>query len=460
MNKRHDDKKPAKKVPVRQWLALGLFITSLACCPAWAGVESDTAGFIIGVQTHFPQGKNLPAEKTIRMIKAAGVASLRDEIYWFTVEQKRGIYAIPNEVRAAVQLAINNGIKPLIILDYGNKLYQDGGPYGGLHGGLPTTEGAQEAFVNYAKFIANSFKGQVVLYEIWNEWNIGAGPQRLPPGIRPDPQAYVDLLCKTYRVLKAIDDNIIVIGGAVAGYDTAWITELLDRGAIEYMDALSIHPYSYRTAQPKPEKVLEKIADIHRIVQRYTNKNEFPIYITEIGWPSNVGAFGINPEIAGDYLARFLFLAKCKPFIKGVWWYDFQNDGTNIRQSEDNFGLVQSDFTPKPAYSVLKDIAAIIRETAFAEQVKAPPHLWALRFAHLDGRTTLALWSDLASSPAQVKIGFSGDTSDQVLVQEVGSGVPMGERKLDPGHRELSLSVSGRPWLIQGTFGQIILEGN
>jgi hypothetical protein len=52
-----------------------------------------------------------------------------------------------------VRRAASTGIEPLLILDYGNKFYDDGDK--------PRTEEGLEAFARYAEFVVRNFKGVV-----------------------------------------------------------------------------------------------------------------------------------------------------------------------------------------------------------------------------------------------------------------------------------------------------------
>jgi len=52
----------------------------------------SAADLIIGVQTHLWAGKR-PIEKTLDMLSAAGVTSIRDEVPWGAVEKKGGSYS-------------------------------------------------------------------------------------------------------------------------------------------------------------------------------------------------------------------------------------------------------------------------------------------------------------------------------------------------------------------------------
>ena len=93
--------------------------------------------------------------------------TFRSGYYWGWVEQQRGVYAIPETVHAvrAVDLALANGIEPLILLAYHNDLYPDIAD--------PANGATRTAFANYAAYVAAYFGSKVKMYEVWNEWNGG-----------------------------------------------------------------------------------------------------------------------------------------------------------------------------------------------------------------------------------------------------------------------------------------------
>ena len=82
------------------------------------------------------------------------------------------------------------------------------------------------------------FQGRVKLYEIWNEWDIAIGSKT--PGSADD---YAALLKAVYPRVKVVDPAITVFGGAptLGGVKNGWLERILERGALPFMDALSIH---------------------------------------------------------------------------------------------------------------------------------------------------------------------------------------------------------------------------
>src|SRR5690606_13281698 len=81
------------------------------------------------------------------------------------------------------------------------------------------------------------------------------------------------------------------------------------------------------------------------------------------------------------------------PNVRGYWWYDFRNDGTDKREREHNFGLLRQDYSLKPAYRVLKVVSPIIQNYEFlGRDSKTPGDTVLLRFGNAEEQLLIA-WS-------------------------------------------------------------------
>jgi beta-glucosidase/6-phospho-beta-glucosidase/beta-galactosidase len=133
--------------------------------------------FLVGACTHFAQAKGDPP-RNLQMMVDAGVRSLRDEVYWSGIERERGKLEMPEAWDRYVQLAFDKGIRTLMLLGYGNALY-DGG-------GKPVSDEARAAFVRYSQFVVDRFKGRIPYYEVWNRFAAVCHPAiRSPCAARP-----------------------------------------------------------------------------------------------------------------------------------------------------------------------------------------------------------------------------------------------------------------------------------
>lgn len=331
----------------RKALILLLYCFAFFYTNAFAGEQ------IIGIGIHANK-YDLKKEQLLQLIDKSGFNSFRQDLTWDSVEIAKGVYEIPPKLKLADEIirgAKKYNISPLVILDYGNKNYNKGG--------YPANEQDIVAFANYAKWVATNYKGQVKYYEIWNEWTVGTGMKG--KGDIPPPQIYFELVKRTSQAIKSVDPSAIILAGSfnplsptgrrLSISDSDWFIELINEGILNYIDGISIHPYSFLNANKKlrnPEYNINKIEQFYNKIKVQNIKN-IPFYITEIGIPTHDGQGGVDPVEAADYVVKYSLLAKSKSYIKGVWWYDLSNDGNDKYNQEHNFGFYDFEFNPKPA---------------------------------------------------------------------------------------------------------------
>ena len=342
--------------------------------------------FVLGVATHLTRQPR-PIDQNLDALAAAGVMSLRDDAGWGRVEQQRGVLKIPAQWDEVIDGAVARGIEPLLILDYGNKFY-DGG-------GKPTSAEGIAAFARYAQFLAQHFKGRVKRYEVWNEWD--HGPGNASPA---SADAYLHLVKAVHAAVKQIDPEAEIIAGAITpvGIREGFLTRLVEQGVLDHADALSLHPYIHCNRARSPEDWARWMKQVGDDLQRLAGR-PVRIYLTEMAWPAHQGACGISEQEQAENLVKMFLLARTMPFIKGIWWYDLQNDGPDPKNREHNFGLLDHELRPKPAYLALQQFSGLIREGEYVDSLADGP---ALRALHLrkDGEDMLALWpNDPTSCP-------------------------------------------------------------
>jgi polysaccharide biosynthesis protein PslG len=93
--------------------------------------------------------------------------------------------------------------------------------------------------------------------------------------------------------------------------------------------------------------------------------------------------------------------------LKGIWWYDFQDDGTVATNVEDNFGLVHADLSPKPGFFALTSATRWLNGTQFSTRIKTSnPAVDGTKFLLPDGQQAMAVWTvGGGSSQVQIKDG-------------------------------------------------------
>ncbi|UVI29740.1 sugar-binding protein [Paenibacillus spongiae] len=294
-----------------------------------------------GVATHFGQWWN---PELIPLIRMAGAGSIRDELYWGNVEPERGVYRFPGTYDRYMSELQRNGLDPFIIFSYANALYDEGS--------TPYSDEGRQGFAQYGKSILQHYGDQVKWVEVYNEFNIGFGDTGNGPA-DSKPDYYYKLLKETYQTVKAEDSNVVVVGAATAGTPWDWLEEVFRLGGLEVMDAVSIHPYRYPDT---PEGLVQDLTRLQSLIRQYNNGQPKPIWITEMGWPTQRDFRGVSEETQASYVVRS-HVAALSQGVEKFFWYDFMNDGTNEMYNEHNFGIIRhpadakGKYTPKPAYA-------------------------------------------------------------------------------------------------------------
>lgn len=362
-------------------LALFGFLT-LGLCTGARLIAAETP-FIIGIGVHLHGVTGTDDGRIIESLTQLGATSVRLDVLWSNIEKDPGRFQVPPRVENFVDRCVKSRLAPLLVLGYGNRFYDSGAK--------PLSPTALDAYIKYADFVVEHFKGRVRLYEVWNEWNNGGGDTK--PGT---PADYLKLLSATYPSIKAIDSSITVLGGGISpgGVMSGFLDQLIDGGLANMCDGVSFHPYNWmnnesRGNNPDSWSRVMYRTEVH--LHKLKGYN-FPVYITEMGWPTHSGPQSTSPETVAAYVQQTFLLAKATPYIKGLWWYDLADDGPNANDPESNFGLLRYDFTPKPAALALKSIKDVLLAGSVTETKSADPELKVLQIKLKDGKTATAVW--------------------------------------------------------------------
>jgi polysaccharide biosynthesis protein PslG len=312
---------------------------------------SHANDLILGACVHLSLGRGNP-DDVIAKLRGAHFTALRDDVYWTGIEKEQGVLKFPDSFQGlekAVKEVHDSGGRPLLILDFGNPFYDNGG--------MITSAAGLEAFQRYARFVVKHFGDSVDQYEVWNEWNSGFGSK--PKQSHGDPVAYMHLLKATYEAVKAENPKALVVGGVTAGIDLPWTKAFIEAGGLQYLDVFSVHSYTLFKEHPNPENAIGGIDAVRTLISASAKRN-IPIYVSEMGWPTNTGTHGVKEDMAAAYIIRFLALVKARPWVGGVWIYDLIDDGSSDTAMEQRFGLLRTNSTPKPGYAAVTRMAILL----------------------------------------------------------------------------------------------------
>lgn len=375
-------------------LAAGAVLSQQQLAAADRPHPPSSGGMIMGIGTHFSAQHKGYEPTQLRMLRQAGATSIRDEIEWDHVETQKDVLSISPRQDSYVRAAHAAGMDVMLILDYSNPLYDNFD--------RPRSDEAIAAFTRYAVFLARHFRGIVNKIEIWNEWDIAIGGGGITTG--GSPEDYMRLVRSVYPALKTVDRRITVIAGAMtnAGMFNGFLDGNLAGGLLDNCDVVSLHPYNWGDipfSERRPERwIPTRIERVQNKLREHNGGKDFPVYVTEMSWPTQLDNRGIAPDWAAAYMARSYLLSATLSYVKGYWWHNLQDNAFSDIRSSDNFGLVRADDTPKPAFHTYAGLSALLNGGRYEERLATPdPEIWALRFrapreGH-GGPDAIALWN-------------------------------------------------------------------
>jgi hypothetical protein len=338
----------------------------------------------IGVATAlgFSSGAN-PGLGSVPLLAMGGISTARDEAFWASAETTKGVIQFPQKVKDYKAALDANNVDFLNILDYGNPLYYPDE--------APSTDEQRQAFTRYAVAAVEEFGTEHSTYELWNEWNL-----RDPNGAaKASPENYVALLKMVSAAVRAKHPDVKLTGPSLAVINDwqGWFTKFADLGGLDYVDAVTIHPY----VQPlDPEASVTYLNTVRSIMTAHGSDK--PIYITEQGW-----ATGTNPSAVSEPAqARDLVRGQLLSYGAGVARYssyNFMDSGTDPSNVEHRFGLVRNRLdsrgalVPKPSYVATAVLARQIDELPLIGQTRFGTNGYDVSFNAGGGQSVHAVWS-------------------------------------------------------------------
>ena len=150
----------------------------------------------------------------------AGAKVVRTDVFWAWAETVKGQYNFAPWDKL-VSSSTSRGLKVILILAYGNRLYTAGSDK------PPITSEAIRAFGDFAEAAARHFAGSGVSYEIWNE------PDSQHFWSPVDPVAYAALLKAVVPRIAMGDPAARIYSGGLAQADFPYLAALLETGALD-----------------------------------------------------------------------------------------------------------------------------------------------------------------------------------------------------------------------------------
>ena len=312
------------------------------------------------------------SNREIDMLAESGANAVRIDISWSSLETDGKGQWSPWYVEKADSIfrrANERGLKIVAVL-WGTPCWASAAPDTLRQGceGAWWERGAIERygprnvndFGDAAHFVANRWGSRLAALEVWNEPNLAD-----QFALRADnPAATAAALQKVaYPRIKAQAPNLPVLAGVLSGSDGEFLKTLYRYGIGGNFDGISIHPYNeWRDPDDawqdewKQWSFLRGIPWIHQIM-RDNGDGQKGVWLTEFGF-STCGQgdrWCVNQQQQAEYIKDSFRIARRWSFVKAALVYNLRNKGDDPQGREDQFGMVHTNFAPKPAWHAFRE---------------------------------------------------------------------------------------------------------
>ncbi|MHB8669983.1 MAG: cellulase family glycosylhydrolase, partial [Acidimicrobiales bacterium] len=360
----------------RRWAAglvvvgMGVTLSGVPVSPAAAATTS--AGPAIGVVGDITWGiSQADIDRSVASMAAAGVGWVRANMSWSGGEpDAKGVL---NEgwlvqIDYAVKKARAAGIKVLMPIADGVPYWASADPAkysdaSGNHWNKYWRPSNEADYADFVRAMVGRYQALGVhTYEVWNEPNTSSF---WPSG--PSATEYTALLAAAYPAIKTADPTATVVLGGLSKNDYDYLAQLYAAGAGNYFDVVAVHPYT-GTADPTwcwnqagttklAKDAFCGIEEVHNTMVANGDSDK-RIWLTEFGWSTTTGAYGVSEATQAQFLTEALNKIKSSyPYVQTAFWYNFRNNfwlNDAPADYEANLGLLRVDFSAKPAYAALK----------------------------------------------------------------------------------------------------------
>lgn len=303
-----------------------------------------------------------------------GVGWVRMDFSWASIQPATSSVYDWTNIDRVVAAANARNIKVLPILAYT--------PAWARPSGCNDEKCAPADPAKFATFAAQAAKRYAPLgihtWEIWNEPNISVFWQPAP-----DASKYSNLLIAASVAIKIQDSQAKIITGGLSPADTSgtdispidFLSRIYQNSAEPFFDAVGMHPYTYpflatdRNPWSAWLQMYFTRTSLRSVMEQYGDSGK-QIWLTEFGAPTGgpgLEAMAAINNFSGEYdhvseslqaqiVSNAINDCNSLSFSGPLFWYSYQDLGTDTSTNENFFGLVRYDGSHKPAYDVFKTL--------------------------------------------------------------------------------------------------------
>ena len=334
--------------------------------------QATTAGPGVGAVADITWGTSqADINNTISSMTAAGIKWVRAGVSWAAGEEHgKGVWnqGYLSQMDYAVGQARAAGMEVLMPIADGVPYWASADPAkyadaSGHHWNKYWRPANASDFGDFMRAMVNRYKGfGVRTYEVWNEPNLS---RFWPSG--PNAVEFTALLAAAYPAVKAADPAATVLMGGLSKGDYNYLAQVYAAGGRPYFDAVAVHPY---TGSVDPTWCWNQAGTTRLAIDAFCSIEEVrntmvangdsakTMWLTEFGWSTNSGSYGVTEAVQADFLTKALDRVRSSyPYVVASFWYNFRNNYWLNNAADDyeaNLGLLRIDFSAKPSYDAMR----------------------------------------------------------------------------------------------------------
>jgi hypothetical protein len=223
------------------------------------------------------------------------------------------------------------------------------------------------------------------------------------------------------------------IGGEMVGPGADYLQACYAAGLKDAVDGVDLHPYA-KTSTPiarggtagGPEGLLYSLA-ASREAMRKVGDAQRPVIASESGHPTYEGEW-FMPASSYEQQAKWIVrthLLLIASGLRRIIWYAFEDEGTDKRNAEHCFGIVDWYGKPKPAYQSYRTMTRLLGDAhceGLEPKLSAP--VYAVRCRAADAGYITAIWDSDGVSEVRLR----ADAGVSSVVALMGEKLPAPEK--------------------------------
>lgn len=362
-------------------------------------------------------------ERQLEQIAALGLKIVRTDNAWRWVDQSKHEYDFKYHHRL-VDECQKRGLRLLTILGFADRRYEKMWSI--------QSENGRKSYAEFCGRIAGEFKGKGIIWEMWNEPNIGGSWNP-----KADPAGYSAAIIGAMQAMKKADPDCVIIAPCACTMDYAFMESCFQQGILDYVSAVSLHPYS-----DAPETQMSRYLQLRNLILKYAKTNKgLPIVCSEWGYSElfiGVGSRIRSQDEQASLVVRSILVNQMSDVPMHIIYTNYDYDDKK-EWNEACFGLMRCDkTTPKASYQAVHTLIKQLSGLKFKGQKLAgsvavfevPAGDYVAVFAGA-GKTVVVVWTSGTPHMAKVQlppgrpvamVGMTGNALPVPPVADPGPG--------------------------------------